>query len=339
MPLGFERSLSGSHYCDVVEGNSFQINEQKVRLRGPGQRTEVTGLIVHRGVNVRREYVRNVRGLLRAWEKHGYGAAEQGLRDRHHRKHRRPGSPEVRLDQVAGGKLEFIRQVRGATNLLYVKLWNRFASLSTPRRQLKVAIAQTAAQVDDALWLLEWETGNATAFALEGVGLVTCAHCVPDGPLFAMKPAAITQQFVATTVRKDTDRDLAVLSIVEPLLSAIARGDDAAMTRGTQAIVAGFGNYAPGSGSRLLNGHITGRGIRHGVDVLYSDHRAFEGISGGPVLDANLRAIGVLQRATSSEAPGQETTILPISLLDQLGISRTGASAPVPPTSGVRPGP
>lgn len=127
----------GDPLREVIVGNSFEINEQKVRLRTIGQRFEVTGLVVHRGVNVPREYVRGIRGLLHAWERYGYDAAEAELRARHHRKHRRPGSPTVSLREVASGKIEFLRMVRGSSNLLYTKLWNRFAKLCGPPYTLR----------------------------------------------------------------------------------------------------------------------------------------------------------------------------------------------------------
>src|SRR5260370_19410686 len=61
----------GTALRQVIDGNSFRVNERKVRLRVLGQRFDVTGLVVGRGVNVPREYVRGIRGLLHAWEKYG----------------------------------------------------------------------------------------------------------------------------------------------------------------------------------------------------------------------------------------------------------------------------
>lgn len=166
--------------------------------------------------------------------------------------------------------------------------------------------------------------GTGTAFALEGYGLVTCAHCIANGLVIAVKPGPIAEQHGVTITHRDDHRDLAILQIEPPLLAALRRGDDASAQQDDAAIVAGYGNYAKGSGSRLIKGHVTGRGVRHGVDVIFSDHRAFGGNSGGPVLDSELRVIGVLQRAVSVDTPGQETTILPISLLHSI--------SPVKPT-------
>src|SRR6185295_1316265 len=60
----------GDAVQQVIIANSFRINQKKVRLRRLGQRFEVTGLVVGTGVNIPREYIRSVRGMLHAWEKH-----------------------------------------------------------------------------------------------------------------------------------------------------------------------------------------------------------------------------------------------------------------------------
>jgi RNA-directed DNA polymerase len=315
----------GTALHQVIEGNSFRINVRKVRLRVSGQRFEVTGLVVGRGVNVPREYVRGIRGLLHAWEKYGYDAAEGELRARHHRKHRRPGSPLVSLLAVAAGKLEFLRMVRGASDLVYTRLWNRFAALAGPEYKPKVALVQTPERIDAALWILESEHPDdpsmirtGTAFALEGYGLVTCAHCLGKPPITAHQPGLILEPQRVTVTHFDADRDLARLLPPTPPLHALKLGTDTGLNNGDATIAAGYGNYALGGSSRLTKGHITGRGVRHGVPVIFSDHRAFEGNSGGPVLTPGLQVVGILERAVTTDAPGQETTILPISLLDEV---------------------
>lgn len=302
---GKRRVLLGDALRQIIEGNRFKINESKVRLRVAGQRFEVTGLVVGRGVNVPREYVRGVRGLLHAWEGYGYDAVEAKLRERHHRKHRRPGSPPVTLLAVAAGKLEFLRMVRGASDVLYTRLWNRFAALAGEPYKPRMALAQKIEQVSSAVWLLEWEEGSGTAFALDGYGLVTCAHCTEGDTIIAHQPGnLVVKQHRVKVTHRDDHLDLARLQLEEAPLMALRRGDDAAIQPGQSTIVAGYGNYAPGSGIRLLHGHITGHGIRQGVNVMYSDHRAFAGNSGGPVFTPDLNVIGILQRASTPDVPG-----------------------------------
>jgi hypothetical protein len=130
---GARNVRAGDNLRTVIEQNSFKINFGKVRLRNIGERREVTS------VNVPREYIKNVRGMLHSWERFGYDAAESELRLRHYRKHRRPSAPAVRLVDVVSGKLEFLRMVKGIADPVYTRLWNRFAttwSVATTRRSI-----------------------------------------------------------------------------------------------------------------------------------------------------------------------------------------------------------
>lgn len=57
---GKRRVDVGAWLRQIIDGNKFKINEKKVRRRVVDQRFEVSGLVVGRGVNVPREYVRGV---------------------------------------------------------------------------------------------------------------------------------------------------------------------------------------------------------------------------------------------------------------------------------------
>lgn len=318
---GKRRIALGDDLLSVFASHSFEVNFEKIRVRTLAERREVTGLIVHHGVNVPREFVRSVRGMLHAWEKYGYRLAEAELRARHHRKHRRPGAPPVSLRDVAAGKLEFIRAVRGGNNLLYTRLWNRFVALAGAPFTLRSALVQTPDQIDTALWILESEDGTVgTAFALDTCGLVSCAHCIGRGVVVAYQPGPAPIHHRVTVTHRCDERDLVRLKLDVPYAAAMRIGAPAEVRVGAATVVAGFGNYAPGSTSRLIRGRITGMGVRSAIPVFYSDHRAFGGHSGGPVLDPSLRVIGVLQRAVTPDTPGQETTILKIDLLGDIPV-------------------
>jgi RNA-directed DNA polymerase len=324
----------GAHLVEILTKHTFFVNDKKVRVRGVGQRREVTGLVVHHGVNVPREFIRSVRGMLHAWERHGLEAAEKELREKHHTKHRRPGSPVLSLEQVASGKLEFVRMIRGAKDPLYTRLWNRFARLT--KRPERPVFAQLPPQVLSTLWLVEsmdpddgTSVKTGTAFMLEGRGLVTCDHCLGLEPIRVVRPGLIEEAVVATITHRCKDRDLARLRIDSVSPFTLQVGTTQSVKTGDATIVAGYGNYAAGQQARLTKGHVTGQGVRSGVPVLFSDHRVFSGASGGPVLDESLRVIGILQRGITPDAPSQETTILKIEAVDEVPEWPT---PPVPPS-------
>jgi len=67
--------------------------------------------------------------MLNAWENYGYEDAEAEFRTRYDTKHRPKKRREVSLEQVVKGKLEFIKQVRGANDPRLGKLVCRLQRL------------------------------------------------------------------------------------------------------------------------------------------------------------------------------------------------------------------
>lgn len=61
---GEPKCVPGPRLIRVIRRNGFRLNVSKVRLSNPSQRQEVTGLIVNEGVNVPREFIREVRAML-----------------------------------------------------------------------------------------------------------------------------------------------------------------------------------------------------------------------------------------------------------------------------------
>ena len=124
----------------IVERYGFRLNEAKTHLQRRGRRQEVTGLMVTEKVNVSRRYVREIRSLLYIWERYGYEdackAAWKSYKLQHgmtkgHRHH-------VSLNKVLGGKLNYMKMVRGANDPLYQRFVSRYTSLQqTNKREVK----------------------------------------------------------------------------------------------------------------------------------------------------------------------------------------------------------
>ena len=118
----------------IIAGQGFTINGKKTRLNKVGARQEVTGLTVSPSkVNVTRKYISDLRGLLFTWEKYGYGIAQMSLE--HHNSIlfqqgiKRASRINVSLACVVGGKLMFLRMVKGAEDSTYLALQKRYDKL------------------------------------------------------------------------------------------------------------------------------------------------------------------------------------------------------------------
>lgn len=108
---------------EIIERNAFTINEAKVRVQEAAYRQEVTGLVVNTKVNVPKRYVRQIRVGLYFWEHYGEERAARLFGDYR-------GVPCKSLWAVLGGKLQYMRMVKGSDDPTYAKLAARFAALT-----------------------------------------------------------------------------------------------------------------------------------------------------------------------------------------------------------------
>jgi retron-type reverse transcriptase len=111
---------------EVLGREGFNIVPEKTRLLSRGERQVVTGLVVSEKVNVPRRYIREVRMLLYFWEKYGYNKASE-LYGYYYRVEK--GAALTRLIDLKSmlyGKLNYMTMVRGKSDLLCKKLWDRY---------------------------------------------------------------------------------------------------------------------------------------------------------------------------------------------------------------------
>ena len=115
----------------IVERYGFRLNEEKTHLQRRGRRQEVTGLMVTEKVNVSRRYVREIRSLLYIWERYGYEDACQAALKSYKQQHGKTKGHQhcVHLNKVLGGKLDYMKMVRGANDPLYQRFESRYTSL------------------------------------------------------------------------------------------------------------------------------------------------------------------------------------------------------------------
>lgn len=113
----------------IISDQGFHMNASKTRLQKTGTRQEVTGLTVNAVANVSRKYISDLRWILHTWEKEGYAKAYALFypKYKHDKGYIKKGEPV--MENVIGGKLEYLRMVRGVNNAAYRKLLARFSAL------------------------------------------------------------------------------------------------------------------------------------------------------------------------------------------------------------------
>lgn len=125
-----EGSLFLTELARIIKDQGFSFNEKKTRLQLQKCRQEVTGLLVNEIVNVKRNYVKELRMHLYYWEQYGYNKAYGFflIKYKADKGHIKGGKPDMQA--VLRGKLDYLMMVKGEDNALYISLRKRFDALS-----------------------------------------------------------------------------------------------------------------------------------------------------------------------------------------------------------------
>ena len=110
----------------LIKQNNFEINEKKLRLKTSNRKQTVTGLTVNEKVNVDRKLLKKIRAMLHDLSTNGIDMATQ----RHFciKGDIDTKSKALFIDRLSG-YINFVGQVRGKRDSLYIKLKTAFDSV------------------------------------------------------------------------------------------------------------------------------------------------------------------------------------------------------------------
>ena len=152
----------GSHLITevtrIIADQNFTVNAKKTRLQSFGYRQEVTGLVINEKVNVKRRYILEIRLLLHLWEKLGFAATEAVFHERYRKDKGHVKKGTASMIAVLGGKLDFLKMVRGSDDLIYQRLNSKYMQLKEDHQ------AQTDPMNTVAGLILEGKTEEAMEF-------------------------------------------------------------------------------------------------------------------------------------------------------------------------------
>jgi RNA-directed DNA polymerase len=323
---GGEQLTVGAELEKVIKDNGFAANPDKIRLQTKNKRQQVTGLTVNQFPNVSRRYIGQIRAMLHAWEKFGPDGAELDFHMKWDRKHRNPKLPKPSFARVVRGKLAFLRMVRGKNDRVYIKFLRQFAALA-PNFNFTVRVHShdDLALIGKALWVLETAIDTkdgvtvvqGTAFALAGVGMITCSHTVyPETEAF--QPEESDKRYRVTLIANEPTVDLAVVAVPVAPKVELVRGDANSVKVADSVFVYGFPNYSAGDTGLQHAGNVTGFRMRSGIRRILVDAHIISGNSGGPVLDKDNRVIGIAVTGADNERDAPDTEnhgVIPIDAL------------------------
>lgn len=167
----------------------------------------------------------------------------------------------------------------------------------------------------------EVSSGSGFVFRPDGI-IVTNFHVVEDGTSLEVELATGEVFSNVYVLGTDDRRDIAVLKIPTARLPALEVGDANALAVGDRVYV--MGNPL-GLDRTFADGMVSARRVMEGVAYLQISAPISSGSSGGPVLDADGRAVGV---ATATLSEGQNLNLaVPMSYAEGL-LSVAGAPEP-----------
>jgi hypothetical protein len=181
--------------------------------------------------------------------------------------------------------------------------------------------AYNLAAIYEAIWVLECESNSSqgSAFFLEGVGLVTCDHCLgPETMAFRFDDPG--RKFAIKVMKRHAIIDLAVLGI-ETTSGRLAKGNPSSMNAMDHLLVVGHPNYRIGDSPMSVPGLIVGFRTKSGIRRIITNAPIVAGASGGPVLNAFGDVIGIAVTGSDKFATSAETedqSIIPSDAIDLL---------------------
>jgi hypothetical protein len=287
---GAQQAVAGDALQRVVTSNGFQIHEKKTSLRGFWQRQLLTGLVVNERANVPRRFVRQIRGMLHAWKAFGEEAAQAEFELRYKRQ-RAPFFPMPRFRDVLRGKIEFVGMVRGFRDPVYLSFHTLYCELADVKFVQKNRLDHLV-HLEDAIWIVEGDKYQGTAFFLTGVGLVTCAH-VLEGASVVFDSRSPSNKFPVRVIKSDIKRDVAVLEFPHAPRRLLRKGSSVLPKSGTPVTVCGFPEWAPGVSMWTSRGEVAAVRAPFGQPRVYTTGVISAGASGAPVFDLNRNVIGI----------------------------------------------
>lgn len=325
----------GNELKEIIAKNSFVINEDKVFLNSENHRQEVTGLIINEFVNVKREYIREIRTLLHSCRTKGivesaikYSSTKKELEDKIKKiKDKAITKEEAELAiedwfaQVLHGKINYLADVRGHVCGYYLKYAKAYNSIFS---SFHFDLEKASSPYRDWCYVIEGSSTQGSGFLLRGYGIITSYHVVNKPEDFydvKTERKKVTRIVDVTEYNKELDYALYPFN----LNSGWEKGNSDSIQRGTGVTLVGFPNYTYGNNATILQCVVTNEAISFKQKIWAVDKPIIHGMSGGVVLDKNSKAIGIIKAGVNSmdESDKVVSGFIPINtIIDDIEFKR-----------------
>lgn len=277
----------------IIHSNGFELNSDKIHYSDKNSRRMVTGIKVNEGLNIDRRYIRNLRAIMYRIEKDGVEIAQKEFSEKYFGR--------GNIQSYIQGKISWVGFIKGQSDPVFRGLATRYNRCFSSGF---IKIHPTPEESRErAIWVLEHDELQGTAFFLKGIGLVTAAHCVEGASNIALfHPTKFSNRFDVTIASICPGRDLAVLN--HPLTTTeffeLTTNPDSPNV-GEETVAVGYPHYGYGDKLNYRPGSISSLTTKHAVKLIEVTQKLAQGMSGGPLLNEENQVIGIIHKGGPKE--------------------------------------
>ena len=299
---------------DTLKKNSFEVNPEKVFLSFRYQHQEVTGLTVNKRVNIKRGYLKNIRAIMHCCEKAGiYKSAqifiEKGLCKNSNiyfwaYDDSKQEIVENWFKAVLKGKINFVKQVRGNEDFVYLSLASKMNSIFNEKVFDTSSFDDINILIDNNVFLLQTNDkfNQGSGFYLENYGLITSYHLTEDEEYFNVYRCLDKHKEKIAIVGKtlnelasDFEIDFALYKYSHKSNYSFRIGDSITLKQGDTVIIVGFPKYNDGDTCNRQTCQVTSQIMYFGFPLYTVSGRIVHGSSGGVVLNMRQEVVGLIK--------------------------------------------
>lgn len=317
----------GSKITDILQKDGFEENKEKIHLRTQNERQEVTGLIVNKVVNVRREYIREIRAILHNYEKMGLDETVISYVDKYKKnidvnklkkaleQENKRQKIETWFDSIIKGKINFIKDIRGDTNPIFIKYAKQFNQIRK-KEIFKLDEYKFMKKIEHSVFILrnDSETVQGSGFVLEGIGLITNYHVTEDGDFYNVitytgeKVGRIGKTL--NLIKENKTIDYAIFKLNSELnLELWEKGDSDVLKIGDKLTMIAYPNYSTGELPNIQSIEITGEKKFMNNPIKIISGRVTHGASGGVIINNKQQVVGVINSGPETIKETDDTII------------------------------
>jgi RNA-directed DNA polymerase len=308
--------------CDslktILKKNNLVANEEKITFRTKHERQEVTGVVINKFPNIRREYLKNIRALLHNCQENGiYNEALKYI-EKGYCKNKKistlKDNPENQqlveewYKSVLIGKIRFVKQIKGAQSFTFFSLALAANKAFSETIFDLTYFDQMNAIIDRNVFVLQTNDGmkQGSGFYVPGYGLFTSYHVTEDEDFYYLwqnNNKALPSPISVSLNQKYADNtiDYALYDVAPLNTLPLSIGKSSELKVGDTVVIAGFPDYMKGDTITKEECKITGMTQLFGAPFYKISGRIVHGASGGIVLNTSQQVVGIIKGGCPSD--------------------------------------